>query len=433
MNLTRTYSVTSLVVIGVLAVALSFQLARSIEQNMVDTAREEMASYVGSMLAGRFGPADLETPKTDPEEYDRMARILGEVTRLDDVARVKLYNLNRRIVWSDRKELVGASFEGNPELEKALKGAVEVEITTPGKAENVLEKNFRYLLSTYLPVTGAQGDLVGVIEIYRRVDALFQRIRRAQATAAAVTLAGALLLYLASYSLFKRASNTIQAQTRDLEESHRALDESYLDTIRALASAIDAKDEYTRGHSMRVALIAMQIGMFMGFRGERLQDLEKAALLHDIGKIAVGDHVLKKPSKLTPEEFNEMRRHPGAGARILSEVRSLKSIVPFVKHHHERIDGRGYPEGLPGAEIPLEARIIVVADAYDAMRSTRSYRPARSSSYALEELRANVGTQFCPEVVEAFMQVHRTVEGALTALLPEHQGSPFAADGVEMD
>ena len=430
MNLARTYSITSLTVIGILAVVLNFQLARSIQQNMVYTAREEMAHYVGSMLAGRFGPADLETPKTDPGEYDRMAKALSPLTRLDDLALVKLYNLDRRIVWSDRRELIGASFEGNPELEKAFKGAVEVQIITPIKAENQFKKEFRYLLSTYIPVTGDKGDLVGVIEVYRSVDELFQRIRRAQLTAAATTFAGAIFLYLTSYRLFRKTSNTIQTQTKDLEESHRALDESYLDTIRALASAIDAKDEYTRGHSTRVALIAMQIGMFMGFRGDRLNELEKAALLHDIGKIAVGDHVLKKPSKLTPEEFDEMRRHPGAGARILSEVRSLKSIVPFVKYHHERIDGMGYPEGLAGASIPLEARIIAVADAYDAMRSTRSYRPARSSSFALEELKANAGSQFCPEVVQAFLQVHRTVEGALTALLPDNQ-APSGADDAE--
>jgi len=180
---------------------------------------------------------------------------------------------------------------------------------------------------------------------------------------------------------------------------------AYVGAIRALAMALDARDPYTAGHSERVSAISVAIGRHMGLDDEQLDVLRLGALLHDIGKIGVSDHVLRKPGALTPEEFEAIKQHPGLGARILKSVPFLARHLPIVELHHERPDGKGYPHGLTGDETPLLARIVHVGDAFDAMTSARAYRPARSSAEALAELWSYAGAQFDAEVVQAMAGV----------------------------
>ncbi len=188
-------------------------------------------------------------------------------------------------------------------------------------------------------------------------------------------------------------------------ELSRQLRESYLDTIRTLAAAIDAKDSYTHGHSERVCSYAVAIALEMGLSSEEIERIENAALLHDLGKISIADAILTKPARLTEEEFAEIKTHPARGVRILEPVDTLQNILHFVLHHHERYDGRGYPSGLQGDAIPLGARILCVADSFDAMTSGRPYQKARPLEEALKELRSCARQQFDPEVVAAFERV----------------------------
>ena len=176
---------------------------------------------------------------------------------------------------------------------------------------------------------------------------------------------------------------------------------AYLGAIRALALALDARDPYTAGHSERVSAIAVGIGRQLRLDDEQLEVLRLGALLHDIGKIGIADEVLRKPGGLTTAEFELVKHHPAVGARILRSVPFLARHIPIVELHHERPDGKGYPHGLAGEEIPLLARIAHVADAFDAMTSARAYRPARSSGEALSELWRCAGAQFDAEVVQA--------------------------------
>jgi putative nucleotidyltransferase with HDIG domain len=176
---------------------------------------------------------------------------------------------------------------------------------------------------------------------------------------------------------------------------------AYVGAIRALATALDARDPYTAGHSERVSAISVAVGREMGLDDDQLEVLRLGALLHDIGKIGVSDHVLRKPGSLTAEEFELIKQHPGLGARILRSVPFLARHVPIVELHHERPDGKGYPHGLAGHEIPLLARIAHVADAFDAITSARAYRPARPAGEALAELWACAGAQFDAEAVHA--------------------------------
>lgn len=189
---------------------------------------------------------------------------------------------------------------------------------------------------------------------------------------------------------------------------YRNLHNAYMDTVSALANAIETRDPYTRGHTDRVKVLAQAIARRMGWGVEQLFDLWIGCTLHDIGKIGVPDHILKKPGPLTPEEFALMRRHPEIGATIIQGVPFLKPAVPYVYYHHERYDGKGYPTGLSGESIPIEGRILSVVDTFDAVTSDRPYRQAGSWEHACRELVACAGTQFDPNIVEIFISVLET-------------------------
>jgi len=177
----------------------------------------------------------------------------------------------------------------------------------------------------------------------------------------------------------------------------------YLQVIKTLTRAVDARSPYTRGHSERVAEYSVQIARALGWNEEQIESLKEAALLHDIGKIGIPDNILKKPSRLTREEFEQMKRHSIESARILESASILQDVIPYIMYHHERYDGKGYPFGLKGDDIPLGAQIIAVADALDAITSDRVYRKALPWQVAIEKIRQNSGTQFSPKVVDALL------------------------------
>ncbi len=177
------------------------------------------------------------------------------------------------------------------------------------------------------------------------------------------------------------------------------------DALRALVKTLEAKDPYTKEHSERVTEIALLIGREMGLSSEELESLKVAGHLHDIGKVGIKDYILLKPGRLTPEEYEIIKQHPLIGAEIVGHIGLLKQEVAIIKHHHERWDGRGYPDGLAGEEIPLLARVLAVADAFDAMTSVRPYRPPLPRETALQEILRHAGTQFDPLVAEAFARV----------------------------
>jgi HD-GYP domain-containing protein (c-di-GMP phosphodiesterase class II) len=177
----------------------------------------------------------------------------------------------------------------------------------------------------------------------------------------------------------------------------------FMGSIQALAAAIDAKDRYTRGHSERVALMGSRLAAASGMSDEQVERIRIAGLMHDVGKIGVREAVLRKPGKLTNEEFDEIKRHPVIGHTILKDITALQDVLPGVLCHHERWDGRGYPEGLGGNEIPLFGRILAVADAFDAMSSNRAYRPAIPRDAVRREIADGAGTQFDPDLARLFL------------------------------
>jgi HD-GYP domain-containing protein (c-di-GMP phosphodiesterase class II) len=263
----------------------------------------------------------------------------------------------------------------------------------------------------------ARGERVGLLyvawETPHRTDEREQILLDLVAQHAAVSLANARMLAesAARAEALQRTEQQMVAYARDLRRAYESerqrraeVHEAYLSTVRVLATAIETRDPYTGGHVERVAVFSVAIGRELGWKEEALGTLELGALLHDVGKIGVEDRILRKPGQLDPEEWAQMKRHPELGARLLAEVPFLKTSVGCALRHHERWSGGGYPGGLMGDAIPLEARIVAVADTCDAMTSDRPYRKGLAMSVALEEIERCSNTQFDPQVVAAFIR-----------------------------
>jgi putative nucleotidyltransferase with HDIG domain len=209
----------------------------------------------------------------------------------------------------------------------------------------------------------------------------------------------------ASVTEVRLANRELRRAHAELAESHERVRKTHLQTIAALGRSIEAKDYYTGGHTERVALIAVALASRLGFANEDLEAIEIGALLHDIGKIGVPEHVLHKPGPLDDDEWVIMRKHPVISDRILTGIDLHPYVRQIARWSHERIDGTGYPDRLAGDQIPIAARVVFVADAFDALTSRRPYREPYPVEWALQELRANAGTQFCPRVIEALDRV----------------------------
>ncbi|MBA7602375.1 hypothetical protein ES703_09464 [subsurface metagenome] len=188
---------------------------------------------------------------------------------------------------------------------------------------------------------------------------------------------------------------------------YQKIQDSYFEIVKALAQAIEAKDPYTHGHSVRVMEYAVLIAQKLGLPEEEIESLKYAAILHDIGKIGVRGIVLNNPDGLTDEEYDEIKKHPLIGEGIIQPIELLQPIRPLIRHHHEWYNGKGYPDGLSGENIPLGARILAVTDAYDAMKSDRPYRKTLTEETAIQELKRGSGTQFEPKIVKIFLEIQK--------------------------
>ena len=197
----------------------------------------------------------------------------------------------------------------------------------------------------------------------------------------------------------------VQLRTLELLESNQRIQQLFVSILRTLANTVEAKDQYTRGHSDRVAAHAVAVAAELRLPAADLSQIELAGLLHDIGKIGVRESVLHKPEGLTDEEYGHIKTHAALGEGILRPIAEIAPILDYVRHHHERVDGCGYPDGLEGDQLSLGAKILCVCDAYDAMTSTRPYRSPHSHDHACEEIRRCAGSQFDPAVADASLDV----------------------------
>ncbi len=280
---------------------------------------------------------------------------------------------------------------------RALRAGVDEFLTKPF-SPLALEQKVRALVGSIGP--GARGD-----DMAPRARADSSRQTSVPVATEAHDLTRAqLMLYAAD----------LNRSVRGLRAAHADLQASYSATIEALASALEIRDAETEGHCQRVTLYAVAAARHMGVTGEALEQIRWGSLLHDIGKIGVPDAILLKPGPLLPDEWALMKRHPELGAKLISHIPALTSALSIVRFHHERFDGTGYPRGLRGTAIPFGARLFAVADALDAMTVDRPYRPALSWDQARAEIVRGRGTQFDPEVADAYLAIFQELHAIAT-------------------
>src|SRR5512142_1932176 len=425
LTLLRVFLLTSALICSGSGVALGSILSRSLKSEALNAEKTDLARYVDGVVQ----PALVHGNRIDiPWRQD--AQLADGVLRQRDIVTVKVWQADGILAWtntlsrSSRGRLVPNRDRNqidkhlglDDELEKAIdtNQPVAALVGTGGKGEDKFERNdlgYQHLFEVYAPIEGAtSGRPIGAYEIYADPRA-HGRLIGSRRTTLWLAVAGVFVALWALLALLVRgASRTLRRQngklrtrTIELVESNRLLEESALEAVESLNATVDAKDPYTAGHSQRVQRIAVAIGEELGLERERLEVLRFAGLFHDIGKIAVPDAILMKPDRLTELEFEIVKHHPDDGARIVARLRRLEAAVPAILHHHERWDGNGYPHGLCGEGIPLEAAIVGLADAVDAMTTDRPYSCARTLDEATEEVVRNRGTQFAPAVVDAFV------------------------------
>lgn len=263
--------------------------------------------------------------------------------------------------------------------------------------DKVVEEIRKFNKELYILLLTGHKDLAPPLETIRRLDI--------QGYCEKSDKFDQLLLLIESGIKSINQLNIIKDINEELQESKDALERAYMESIETLRYTVEAKDVYTRGHSDRVSAFAVLIGEKLGLSDSDIKTLRIGGLFHDIGKIGVPDSILLKPGKLTDDEYSEIKNHPSIGAHILCNASIFADLIPIVKHHHERYDGKGYPGKLLGAEIPYLARITSLSDTFDAMTSRRPYRDAIVIQSVKEEFAKCSGTQFDPELVPVFLDI----------------------------
>ena len=337
-----------------------------------------------------------------------------QIMKSNNFIAVSLWNGKGKLVYSS-DHIIEKKFDNNDNiLMKVLNtGKSNYSIMRVDNGEGVASK-YNEILKIYSPVIYSRG-ISGVFEVYIPYSEVKQHITMLKRLITIVMFSGLLILYLFLLKIIHTASNTLVSQNKSLqnqketlEKAYVSLNSTYKNTVATLSKAVDARDPYTAGHSERVSEISLEIGKELGLSKESLEILEISALFHDIGKLGVPDNILLKPGKLNELEFGKIKEHPSIGVDILKNIEFLKGSFPIILHHHERYAGNGYPDGISGKDIPLEARILCVADTYDAMTSDRPYRKALPHEEAVAEIIRFKGSQFDPEIVDAFLKSYQS-------------------------
>ncbi len=395
-----------------LSLAAGFALAGFLSGDIRDKTLDDLEMEVSEVTARRvlthLPPEQIDGPLSG-ESLAQFDAYVRENVLSSRTVRLNVVNPQGTIVYSDNPELIGRA-SGEGDVAAALGGGTVTSVERPGVGDHELSglEGYEEIVEVATPlVAGDPPRPIGALEEYRDYSPIASHVSDVKKSVF-ISIAAALgALYLALVLLVRRGSNTIGRQQADIQRRSDELRASYESIVAVLCAALDLRDNVTHGHAQRVSQLASVIAWQMGLRKEQVRQVEKAAILHDIGKIGVADAVLSKPGPLDDAEWSEMKRHPELGYQILNGINFLKDVADIVFAHHERWDGGGYPRGLKREEIPLGARIFGVVDAFDAMTSHRPYRKAMPTSRAVAEIVRNSGTQFDPEVVQAFLAAER--------------------------
>jgi putative nucleotidyltransferase with HDIG domain len=413
-TLLRIFLLASAGILFLGATVLGSVLTSSLQHQALDDTSSGLTQYVDGVLRPLLVRGDkLHISPHLPDQLE------AQIRRQPDLITVKVWRPDGTLVWTNRSpERIGKRFSVDGDLGETIANKqTHAAISKLGSEENAVEKSLglTHVFEIYAPILSQSGRrALGAYEIYAKPQHTESFIASRKHVIWATVIAVFASLYAALGLLVRHASATMQRQgvtlrkrSRELMDSYRRLEESSLEAIESLNATVDAKDPYTAGHSARVQRIALAVAAELGFDREQMDAVKFGSLFHDIGKIGVPDTILTKPDKLDDGEFDAIKRHPADGAEIVSHFSRLHATVPLIRHHHERWDGNGYPDRLAGTDIPVEACVVGLADAWDAMTTDRPYRPALTIEEATDEVRRCRGNQFSPNVVDAFFAAFR--------------------------
>jgi len=414
----------------VLGAGTAYLIGRYVDDETTAFTQDAVASHFGSV----FSDDVFQRGLTSDERQDLLTVVTFHFSIYNVVA-TDFFDRTGTIVFSYDADEIGRQLDpaAYPELAGALDGMRQADRTSivadpklgvPGSAVGYGSFNTHHMaadtagsattpgpgtreiraLEAWVPVK-QNGQVVGAVVVWRDITPLDAALMRIQLTIAGIIALSAAFLWLVLRGVYARSSKRIVAQASALEDALALRERTYDATLTALTSALDFRDNETGGHSDRVVAYMELLLEQMNIRGPELATLRRGALLHDVGKIGVPDNVLRKPTALSEGEWAVMKRHPEFGARIIAGIPFLEDVARIVRHHHERWDGMGYPDGLKGDRIPLGARIFAVGDSFDAMTSDRPYRRGLLIDAAREEIRRCAGSQFDPAVVTAFLSI----------------------------
>ncbi len=429
------FSIALALVLAVTAAALggvtAFLIGRYVADETVTFTQDAVAGHFGTV----FQSSIFQRPLTDAEEQTLEQSVVFHFSIYNVVA-TRFYANDGTIVFSYDDDELGRRLDPieNPSLGAALAGrrvstqrtiVADVRYARPGftyaeatgyaappvdhtgHAIGLAAPDVRNVqtLESWVPVLASDGSVIGAVTVWRDIEPLNAALWNMQVGIALIIAAAAIILWLVLRGVYARSSRQIVRQATALRAALAENERTYDATLAALSSALDVRDTETEGHARRVVRYMELIAEVLHVPVEQHATLRRGALLHDIGKIGVPDHILRKPGPLTENEWSTMKTHPDLGAKIIANVPFLQEVAVIIRAHHERWDGNGYPEGLAGEQIPLGARIFAVADSFDAMTSDRPYRRGRDLDEALAEIERCSQTQFDPEVVRAFLAV----------------------------
>ncbi|WP_371367292.1 hypothetical protein SRRS_13050 [Sporomusa rhizae] len=434
-------------VFSVTVLLLTYHLEKNIEVKHIDMVKNELVSIASIAAVTINGDAveKLQNPEQQiSDEYnslqEQFRRMIEANSNIQDIYIMRKGENNNELYFVVNGNPAGIvefneaySIENAPDM---LSG-----FTKPSADREFTTDKWGVTLSGYAPVRNSQGQVVAIVGIDFDANHIKSGIYQRREFMITYSVMSMLIMLIISMVLAKRIVSRINKLKMTIEntlekdygiylgiESHDEIqilasrvnnlikrvtkerEKLFMSVITALINTLELRDAYTHGHSAEVADIVKDIMMELDLDANNRFNITFAAVLHDIGKIGISDTILNKPGRLTEEEFNLIKEHPTLGAKILEAIPALQQIKEIVKHHHERYDGGGYPDRIKGLDIELGARVIAVADSFQAMISDRPYRSGMTQAAAMQELERNKGTQFDPEIVDIFLRICKNKE-----------------------
>lgn len=402
-TLFRRFIILSIISFLITGTLLAIFVYRSIISQETDHNIEIVSLTLGHSLEHWFEDVDLNA--LSDEDIEHLDVEFHSLHALGNIADIRIWNLNAELLYSHDKNLIKSLTTNPTHFDKAISLKKDYTIVDSShKIVQSLDHSGDEFIAVYLPIYDHNDTtLLGVFEVYRVFDHSRDIINQNTLAVLAILFAGLILLYLFLAKVIHSSSGKVVRQAQALKVSYTQLSNLYRSMIRAITNAIDARDEFTSGHSQRVSEYAVAFSKYLGHEKDVIDHLEIAALLHDIGKLGIPESIIKKNDKLTQSEYEIIRQHPAIGVKIIKDIDELSNVVDVIQYHHEQYSGIGYPASLKGEAIPYEARLVTIIDAYDAMTSERPYRKAMTSDQAIEELKSCSGSQFDPELTDQFI------------------------------